>query len=244
MGCVASKAKDGSRPDNPQERELHVGCLDYRDPILLESIDALRVSEVPDSPTMGSINLETGETRQGYQGQLNARLAAMILQKRQKRESARKSTPPTSGESTPTRSRRNSRDLRDTPPGTPKSAGFVWQHSMSGEPVAPSSPGSGGGAYQNTRRSSKSRQTKLKWAIVEVNEFVRDFNCACAQPSSGGLPLGMGMYHVKCSRQSLDEFELSRKLTRIPLERFHITGRLSNLERGKLLDQKRTSRST
>eukprot|EP00656_Telonema_subtile_P056162 TRINITY_DN8913_c0_g1_i1.p1 TRINITY_DN8913_c0_g1~~TRINITY_DN8913_c0_g1_i1.p1 ORF type:complete len:340 (+),score=1.00 TRINITY_DN8913_c0_g1_i1:243-1262(+) len=334
MGCRGSKAQTGSRPslkEDPNDLSIQsvgVSPMDYSDPRLFDQSVSARFVE-PDfdasqRPEMSTIVFESGEEGQPYQGQLNARLAAMILQKRATRNAARgtpNSSPPASGQSTPTssnsprspRSPRSPGSRRKSAPSSAESTSNTDISTSSGLPPLPpqspkgrrssktgellddSPPGAGFGSSSDlaglighrrrgnrdglgssgdlrasvaglgssgdlstilgnrTRRNSASsrdstgsrgsrgsrRTTRIKWDAVEVNEFARDFNCACSQPSSGGLPLGMGMYHVKCSRQSLDEFESSRKLSRIPVDRFHITGRLSPLERGKLLDHRR-----
>lgn len=261
MGCVASK--DGTRSreqvsvkeDASSDCLNSVGCLDYTDPRLFEqSQQELKPDfEATRLPDMGTIVFNTGtEDGQRYQGQLNARLAAMILQKRANRQKARGGSPSSSQLSTPT-----SRDTPTSRRGSISSSPVLSARSGECRDLTPPSPGYGSSdsqpssrdhkrnrrnclSGQNSRRNSVSGRGRIRWAMVEINEFGRDFSCACAQPSSGGLPLGMGMYHMKCSRMSLDEFEDSRKTSRIPCERFHITGRLSPMERGKLLDHRRT----
>eukprot|EP00658_Telonema_sp_P-2_P019346 TRINITY_DN17631_c0_g1_i2.p1 TRINITY_DN17631_c0_g1~~TRINITY_DN17631_c0_g1_i2.p1 ORF type:complete len:274 (+),score=44.34 TRINITY_DN17631_c0_g1_i2:317-1138(+) len=273
MGCKGSRDTGGSKTgaEDPPEAQDHnktsVGCLQFDDPALFSPIEAQFASGRPD---MGSDPFtSTGEESERYQGQLNARLAAMILQKRANRQrtrgradrsvshhgrssaqnGSRTSSPSSSQSSSRACSRRNSTN------------GEMVMMNLQHADDLPS-PGLGSGsrsrsttmdtATPRTARSTPRTSVRLrakstsgrriKWDKVEINEFARDFNCAGAQPSSGGLPLGMGMYHVSNYRVTVDEYENSRKNTRVPSDRFHILGRLSPMERGKLFDVRQNKR--
>lgn len=222
MGCKGSKNhRKGPRPGEltPQlnplresglegELQVGVGCLSYSDPALLEHINTSRSQEASLDESYRSRSASFSSDEGGNQ-QLNARLAALIIQRRSDRRQAR--TP-----------------LRPT-------AVFNQNSAMPNVDLALKPR-----RNSLSRSSSKVRSpTKVKFDVVHVHEFARDYTCSCSQPSSGGLPLGMGMYHVQSSRTNLNEFEDRRALERIPMERFHITGRLSPMERSRMLGQKK-----
>jgi len=183
---------------------------------------------------------QLSESGERYQGQLNARLAALILQKRAVRDAARGSNgaePRTrirsyggSGDTTPVvspaSSRRNS-GMSDSAQSCQSLSKGKW---FKGEPAP---------IVRETATSrvlSEKRNSKVKFNEVIIHEFTRDWSCAAAQPSSGGPALGMGVNCIKLTHTPLDDFENERMYTRTPCERFHITGRMSPLERSRLLD--------
>jgi len=184
----------------------------------------------------GHINFECGdgeklsESGERYQGHLNARLAALILQKRAVRDAARGSDQPgcsrirsysSSSDNSPSMSRTNSRL------GTLNRAGSIISDTCLTSPTPPSGlPG---------------RKTRVRFHQVSIHEFSRDWSCAASQPSSGGPALGMGMNCINFTETPLEEYENEREYTRIPIERFHTTGRMSPLERTRILDVRKRS---
>lgn len=131
------------------------------------------------SRASGHINFECGdgeklsESGERYQGQLNARLAALILQKRAVRDAARGSDQPgrsrirsysSSSDNSPSMSRANSRRGSVTRASSVISDASLTCPSSTGLPV---------------------RKTRVRFHQVEIHEFSRDWSCAASQPSSG-----------------------------------------------------------
>jgi len=90
-------------------------------------------------------------------------------------------------------------------------------------------------SWAQSAKVANKRPRRISFGVVQIIEFKCVTHEGASIPKSGGPGLTLGKPVGPCETFKLSEFEKLRCNRRMPRERFHIEGRLSSIERERMI---------